>query len=403
MSPRPLLWTFPVRYLKLVNLLISVLQIDARRIVDAQRVKENLASVRHRLEQLNETMQQTVVMRSGKQTIYSPVHFEKLLQVDHLKIVSATDDFHLNSVPFEVFANNTLSLEGDQVLNYGSGGRVNFKTGLKVDRLDAHQINDVHVKKALFVNQILGTQMVTGEHTFRTQVELKNGTTAPSINSVKLYDLFQDVHHPVQLLRYPTRFQELSVPELTIDTTLNGVNLKQWQSEIIWLENVAMNQQEISGNALQFVGGIKAIRLNVEGTINQKFDLDHFMSTAARTNRELTISGPITFHHFAYAHDDVNYSGLLNGAIDLWKDVLLLHGNQDFSHLPQNNFLFDSAVSFKNLSMGLLNGRVHSQDFVLRSDLIADELQQTMVNYSPVRNSELLILYRLTVLIICFP
>lgn len=306
--------------------------------------------------------------------------FTKPIRIERLKIDRVVDEFFLNDVPFEVYSNNTLLVTGDQTFEYGPSGALNFKAGLQVDELNTDKVNDVLVKQALFVNNMKGTQMVSGEHSFRTVVDLLNGTTAPSINNIKLYDLFQDVHHPVQLFRHPTHFQQLSVPELFIDTTLNDINLKQWESEIVWLENDAIKVQELSGLGLQFVGGVMTPKLHVEKTINHKLDVDKFILTAAKTNQELTLKGPVIFHTSAYAHKDVHYSGLLNGNIDLLKDVILLHSDQDFSQLPQESIVFDSTIQVKNFTMALLNGHIRSQDFVLRSELILEEFRQKVTS-----------------------
>lgn len=354
--------------------------LDQHRILHANRVTDTLGSVQHRLQQLQKTMYHTVVMRSLNQTIFSPMLFTKPIQVGRLKIDRVADEFFLNDVPFEVYSNNTLLVTGDQTFEYGPSGALNFKAGLHVDELNTDKVNDVLVKQALFVNNMKGTQMVSGEHSFGSVVDLLNGTTAPSINNIKLYDIFQDVHHPVQLLRHPTHFQYLSVPELFIDTTLNDINLKQWESEIVWLENDAIKVQEFSGHGLQFVGGVKTTRLHVEKAINHKLDVDKFIATAAKTNQGLTLKGPVIFHTAAYAHKDVHYSGLLNGNIDLWKDVILLHSDQDFSQFPQETIIFDSTIQVKNFTMGLLNGHIRSQDFVLRSELIFEELRQKVTS-----------------------
>ena len=173
----------------------------------------------------------------------------------------------------------------------------------------------------------------------------------------------------------------MTVPEIQTDTTLNGIDLKKWKSEIVWLENPEILTQEFSGIGLEFLGGVFASSIDIENRINNRLELDSFMKNVARTDREFILQGPVNFNSYASAEGDIIYTGLLNGAIDLNRDVVLLHSDQDFSHFgPQNALVFDSTVDAKNVIMnGLLNDRIRTGDFVLRSDLIAEELNKNVV------------------------
>ena len=216
-----------------------------------------------------------------------------------------------------------------------------------------------------------------------------------------MHSLFQDQNYPIQHMEAPKYFVNLSVSSIMSDNSVNGINLRDLLSNIIWLDyysdylsnrglDIVTGVQKIYGK-LEFLGGISgAVQIQINNRINHKFNVEEFYHFTARTNRYLlTLDGPIHFLGPVYVKSDINYR-LLNGIYDLKRDAILLHSDQDFSHLNGSTpglmgpgagitQFFDSLVIADRVQFGIMNDFIQTEDIVLRKAIRKAEFQYMIV------------------------
>lgn len=345
-------------------------------IVEGKSIEGMINSTMGRLTHIREYMWSNVMMRSINQTIISPVEYQNEVSINNQLIISQVNDlnFRLNDIPLEVYESNTLKIVGNQMMEYINGGEIVFKNGLIVNELNVDNVNGRNIRNAVLAVQPFITQSITGDHRFK-HLELVNGTTSPIINNVRLTELFQDTPEIVQLMRSSKSFTNLTIENISTDSSFNGWNMKIFESQAIWLDNDHITTQNFPGNSLEFVGGVYAPKMKIGGKINQRLDLTKFSKNVARSYQELILQGPIYIANRANVWKDLTYSGLVNGNLDFLRDVILLNWDQDFTSTSNGSRLeFDSFVSMKNVSTGLLNGFIQTEQFVLRQDLLNSSL-----------------------------
>lgn len=335
-------------------------------IAHGRRVLNRIQASQTRLRHLNDVLQQRVVTRLSNQTIISNVLFNYPLFVDSAKIDSVLTDFYLKDTSFSHYFNNCLTLNTDQVIH----SEFRFGQGLQVKNLLSNQINGIDMQEAIVINGNEAAQFITGNHRFEA-IELMNGTSAPVINGVKLSEVYQDSPESTQLLQGEKHFENLTTTEVNIDQLFNGIKFREFLSEVVWLDNPNIQEQELYGlSRWTFFHPIHAKKLLIENKINGDIDINYFVNFTAKASSDspLVINGVTYFETNTFFKQNLHVAGLING-LNLYDDVVLLHSEQDFTKksIASKGPHFDSLATFTNLTTNLINHRFRTEDFLLKS------------------------------------
>lgn len=338
-------------------------------IYHGRHVLNTIQSTKSRLQHLDEILHKNVVTRSTNQTIVSDVQFLHPMVMNTFKIDSVSKNFYLNDQSFENYANNCLTVDTDQVIN---SKKFIFSSGLTVNRLWVNNFNGIDLKKAILISANSVTQFVTGNHHFK-HLELLNGTTAPMINDVRLIDVFQDTPFSVPLFHGQKHFHNLSLDHFFVDSLFNGIDFRKFLSEVVWLDNPSLSVQELNGSVeWNFLNLVNASSVSIANLINNHININYFVNfTAKRIDpmKTLIIEGIIYLENYAFINGNLHVNGLIDG-LNLYEDVILLHGNQDFTKkvYSPNILHFEMPIRFQNLTTSLINSKFTTNDFLLKSN-----------------------------------
>ncbi|OTF79702.1 hypothetical protein BLA29_000719, partial [Euroglyphus maynei] len=338
------------------------------KITKGDRVVIFLDSVNGRLDHLENRINQTVMLKSTNQTVSSPVEFHHPIQAESLLVSSMESHFYLNDINFDVYANGSLSLNGDQTVEVP----LRFMNGMQINQLNVDQINGIPVKSAMLTTINSPTQFVaTNVRHYYHRLELFNGTTATQINDVRLVDLYQDRPYAIQLLRGWKTFANLTVEQVVVDTNVNNLNFHDFLSKIVWLDHPNITMQQLQGDGWSFSGQRLWIQnLSLSNRINDRINFDHFINNTARLDIPgmLTIKTPLHFQNPVQVNGNLMVTGSING-FNLNDDILLTKGDQDFTRKPLYTKPLEfqaSSTKFHNLTIELLNNRFRPENFLLR-------------------------------------
>lgn len=323
-----------------------------------------LGKIDARLDNLENRIQNSVLLKSSNQTISSPIEFIYPVYADYFSTNAIDSKFYLNDDDFDDYANNSLTISSEQII----GRKFWLKKGLNADQLFVNRINSkVDLKNAMCTNYDAETQFISNaNHRFHS-VELLNGTTARQINDVQLIDLYQDRSSPIQLIRGMKTFLNLSTQEFAVDNLMNELNFQNFLDNVVWLENSNLSMQRLIGD-WQFTNNIQVNNLTVANRINNEIDFTHFVNRTAKKNAPVVLTKPIRFKSYINVDLDLIVSGLING-LNLIEDIILLNGDQDFTkkYTYSSPLRFESSPSFYNITIDLLNQRIKTRNFLRKS------------------------------------
>ncbi|KPM04773.1 hypothetical protein QR98_0032270, partial [Sarcoptes scabiei] len=332
-------------------------------VIRGDRMIISIESIHGRLDNLENLINNTVMLRSMNQTITSPIEFSHPITANVFRMNAINNHFYLNDVHFDTYANDSLTVNTDQTIKTN----LIFAKGLQINQLYANKINNIDLDNVLLTNSNATTQFVEkGMHQYY-DAYLSNGTTVERINDIRLIDIYQDDFDSKQLLKGDKIFLNISMNEIALDTTLNRKNFRQLLTKVIWLENSSVKVQRLTNNWIfsnLFVANLSVVRL-----INDRIRFDHFvMNVAKKDSQTLIFTVPINFRASIRIDENIFTTGLING-IDLMKEVLLLRGDQDFTENNSNfsTLLFESNVFISNLTVNLINDRFRTSSFLLRN------------------------------------
>lgn len=338
------------------------------KVTKGDRVVVFLDSVNGRLDHLENRINQTVMLKSTNQTVSSPIEFHHPIRTESLMVSSMESHFYLNDINFDIYANGSLSLNGDQTVEVP----LRFMNGIQINQLNAYQINGIPMKSAMLTTVTAPTQFVAANvRHYYQRLELFNGTTATQINDVRLVDLYQDRPYAIQLLRGWKTFANLTVEQVVIDTNVNDLNFHDFLSKIVWLDHPNITIQQLQGDGWSFGGQQLWIQnLSLLNRINERIDFHHFINNTARMDITgmIIIESPLHFQNPVQVNGNLTVIGTING-LNLNDDVLLTKGDQDFTRKPlyTKPLMFQTfSTKFHNLTIEFLNNRFRPENFLLR-------------------------------------
>ncbi|CAG2103538.1 unnamed protein product [Medioppia subpectinata] len=299
-----------------------------------------------------------LVYKTGDQIIEGRTVFTEPISAGHSSVKSvANNDMLLNGIKVNTLAEESLKINGNQVIN----AHLSLNNGLTVDNLVVRQaINNVNVSDVLLSNWS-HIQEVTGNHVYRDvslHSHLNLHRQFGSINGIRPAHIVTKTG-PKQEIGGNKVFNSLDATSIAMSGAINGHKIGDIARRAVRLNGPT---QHITGQLIMD-SPITVSQMAIKGLINKVVNITELALNAVTIDGEQSIAGRKQFKGPVGVRRDVALNGRING-LKLKTDVITTNTIQNIT----GNYVFKTPVHFaKDIETNSVNGMNLRADSVLKN------------------------------------
>jgi hypothetical protein len=313
-----------------------------------------------------------VVYKSNNQTINGRIIFTEGINAANSRVGNiANRNLGLNKIPFDVISDNSLTLNGNQVIN----AHFSFNN-ITANNFDIRGlINNLNISDALLANWP-HLQVVTGNHRYGDlvlQSDLQLHNQFGSINDIFPSE-FVTKSGVNQQISGRKVFQVLDAKHINVKGTTNGKDLSDIANKAVLLNGP---NQVITGQLI-IESPIRVKRIKLNGLINRMVNVSEMAFNAVTIFGDQIITGRKTFSAPVGILGSVEIEGKVN-RIKLSQEVITTNTEQ----IITGEFTFKSLVEFmKNVECDALNNIKLSREVVRKNTAEPQYVNRKIFNES---------------------